>query len=83
MNFPDGLIVVVKRDCPTCEMLDSVYSTLAGAGARVYSQDDPDFPEVIGGVAMMDRSLECSYHLDIETVPTLLRYVDGGRDGAR
>jgi hypothetical protein len=76
MNFPDGLIVVVKRDCPTCEMLDSVYSTLAGAGARVYSQDDPDFPEVIGG-GDDDRSLECSYHLDIETVPTLLRYVDG------
>jgi hypothetical protein len=41
----------------------------------VYSQDDPEFPP---GVSVIDdTSLEVSYRLNIETVPTLLRVDDG------
>ena len=41
----EQLIVVAKRDCPTCTMIEPVYAQLA-AGATplaVYSQDDPTF----------------------------------------
>jgi hypothetical protein len=73
-RFPDGLIVVVKRDCPTCVLIEPVLKELRAAGAplTVYSQDDPAFPESIDGV-VDDRQLETSWHLDIETVPTMIR----------
>ncbi|MGH9117100.1 MAG: thioredoxin family protein [Acidimicrobiales bacterium] len=78
MGLPDGLVAVVKRDCPTCVLVAPVLSDLATrAGPRltVYSQDDPSFPE---GVAVEDdRRLAVSWHHQIETVPTLLRVADG------
>jgi hypothetical protein len=82
MKFSDGYIVVVKRDCPTCVALAPVYADLKARGLEVaiYSQDDPSFPEVTAG-ALDDRSLEHSYHLEIATVPTLLRYADGAEVG--
>ena len=42
----------------------------------VYTQDDPDFP---AGVAADPRrtTSRVSWHHDIETVPTLIRVVDG------
>ena len=79
----DGLILVAKRECPTCEMVEPVMRQLA-AGAlpfTVYSQDDPGFPGGLTGV-VDDRELEHSYRLDIETVPTLL-CVRGGREVGR
>ena len=43
----DGLVVVVKRDCPTCELVAPVLADLARTmGVTVYSQDDPSFPEL-------------------------------------
>ena len=79
--LPDGLVAIVKRDCPTCELVAPVLAEIAGrAGLAVYSQDDPAFPE---GVAVIDDTgLEVSYHHEIEAVPTLIR-VDGGREVAR
>ena len=41
----DGLVAVVKRDCPTCVMTAPVLGELARrAGLTVYTQDDPGFP---------------------------------------
>lgn len=79
MDLPDGLIAVVKRDCPTCTLVAPVLAQLAestGTLLTVWSQDDPSFPEGVGPV-VDDTSLERSWHLDIETVPTLIRVEDG------
>ena len=73
----DGLVAVVKRDCPTCVEIAPALAALAASdvGLSVYSQDDPTFPN--GLHVIDDRELAVSYHHDIETVPTLLRVVDG------
>ena len=74
----ETLVLVAKRDCPTCVMVESVIRQLAGAdiALTVYSQDDPTFPADAGEV-VDDRELEHSYRMRIETVPTLLRLRDG------
>ena len=78
---PDGLVAVVKRDCPTCQLVVPVLAELARHGSdageplTVYSQDDPTFPEGLG--ARDDTDLELSFALDIDTVPTLLRMKSG------
>ncbi|MCP5028044.1 MAG: thioredoxin family protein [Actinomycetia bacterium] len=74
--LPDGLVAVVKRDCPTCELVAPALSELQqGIGATIYSQDDPGFP---GGLTVIDDTdLSVSWHHDIETVPTLIRVEDG------
>src|SRR4051794_18948513 len=76
---PNGLVAIVKRDCPTCTMVGPVLADLQArfeGDVTVYSQDDPTFPEATGG-AIDDRDLETSFALDLDTVPTLLRVVDG------
>ena len=77
----DGLIIVAKRDCPTCTMLEPVYAALAKdeAGLTIYSQDDPAFPKSVPAVD--DRDLEVSYRFEIETVPTLIRLKRGEEIG--
>ena len=76
------LLLVVKRDCPTCTLIEPVYRELATAGSAlvVYSQDDPDFPAELGpspGAEIVDdRELEHSYRLRIQTVPTLIQMED-------
>jgi len=70
--LPDGLVVVVKRECETCRM---VAPLLADLGATVYTQDDPAFPADCAPID--DRDLAVSWHHAIETVPTLVRVVDG------
>ncbi|NMH90308.1 thioredoxin family protein [Pseudonocardia bannensis] len=75
----DGLIAVVKRDCPTCRLVEPVLAQL-GPGLTVFTQDDPAFPAGIGDVRD-DTALDVSLALDIETVPTLLRFVDGVEAG--
>jgi hypothetical protein len=76
-TLPDGLVVVVKRECETCRMVIPVLSQLrdAGTSLTVYTQDDPTFPEGID--ALHDADLAVSWHHDIETVPTVIRVVDG------
>ena len=75
--LPDGLVVVVKRECETCRMVVPVLSQLREGAAplTVYTQDDPSFPE--GSNALHDADLALSWHHDIETVPTVIRVVDG------
>ena len=72
-----SFVVVAKRDCPTCELVQPVLREIAASGVEltVYTQDDPSFPE--GVDAVDDRSLEHSWRLAIETVPTLIRIEDG------
>ena len=75
--LPDGLVAVVKRGCPTCELVVPVLSDLhERAGLTVITQDDPEFPATADWVRH-DEDLALSWHHDIETVPTLLRVVDG------
>ena len=48
---------------------------VARGDATVFTQDDPQFPP--GVDAVHDGELELSWHHAIETVPTLMRVVDG------
>jgi hypothetical protein len=81
-RLPDGLVAVVKRGCPTCELVAPVLGELAARGQplTVYTQDDPEFPPGVPRVD--DRELVVSWHHRIEAVPTLLR-VEGGVEVAR
>ena len=79
MELPDGLVAVVKQGCPTCHLVVPVLERLsagaAGAPLTVYTQDDPGFPAGLSPVD--DTGLDVSEALDIDTVPTLMRVVDG------
>lgn len=77
-RLPEGIVAIVKHDCPTCVLVVPVLRQLVAAGngrLTVYSQDDPAFPP--GLPVVDDTSLDVSYQLSIETVPTLLRVEDG------
>lgn len=76
-------IVVCKRDCATCRMVVPVLEalTLGDGSVAIHTQDDPSFPDGISGV-IDDTSLERSYRLGIETVPTLIR-LENGREVGR
>ncbi|MGQ0575476.1 MAG: thioredoxin family protein [Pseudonocardia sp.] len=79
MTVPaDGLVAVVKRDCPTCWLVEPVLAALPGV--VVYSQDDPAFPASVPGVRD-DTTLDVSLALDVETVPTLVRFAGGAEVG--
>ncbi len=82
-NLPDGLIAIVKRDCPTCRLVEPVLGQLVTSQIPlvVYTQDDPTFPATVPDV-VADTSLEQSYQLNIEIVPTLIR-VEQGREVER
>jgi hypothetical protein len=80
--LPAGLVAIVKRDCPTCELVAPVLGELAArAELTVYSQDDPSFPSGLG--AADDTSLAVSWHHEIEAVPTLLKVGVGGSEEDR
>src|SRR5947207_1899234 len=73
----DGLVAVVKRDCPTCELTAPVLGELARrAGLTVFTQDDPTFPDTVPA-PVHDLALDMSHLLKIEIVPTLVRFEDG------
>src|SRR6266481_4958668 len=77
----DGLVVVVKRDCPTCVMAAPVLGELSrDAGLTVYTQDDPSFPETVPR-CVDDTALDISHRLKIEIVPTLIRFAEGREVG--
>src|ERR1700760_3464753 len=82
-NLPDdGLVVVVKRGCPTCVMAAPVLEELARKQRlAVYTQDDPFFPETVAA-RIDDTGLDVSHRLKIEVVPTLIRF-EGGREIGR
>ncbi|MDE0908690.1 MAG: thioredoxin family protein [SAR324 cluster bacterium] len=74
----NGWVVVVKHDCPTCELVQPVLRKMEDSGTplQVFSQDDPSFPEGLATV-VDDRDLEQSFRLEIESVPTLIRRENG------
>ena len=73
-NNPLSYIVVLKKDCPTCVLVESVVAQLQASDCNleIWSQDDPTFPASAIQVSD-DRNLEQSWRLKIETVPTLIR----------
>ncbi|MEM9748315.1 MAG: thioredoxin [Actinomycetota bacterium] len=74
--LPDGIVVVVKRDCQTCQTVVPVLRQLAvAAELTIYTQDDTTFPGE--PAALDDTDLRVSWHHDIETVPTVIRVEDG------
>ena len=81
--LPNGLIVVAKRECPTCLLVEPVLRELADSDAplTVFTQDDPAYAAGVGGV-ILDDTLETSFRLGIEIVPTLIK-VEGGREVER
>ena len=65
--LPDGIVAVVKRDCPTCALVAPVLVALAGqVKLTVFVQDDPSFPEGVDSVD--DTNLDVSWHHRIEAV---------------
>ena len=80
--LPDGMVAIVRRDCPTCALIVPVLGQLRAAGKplTIYTQDDSAFPPGLGPVD--DSSLAVSWHHAIETVPTLLR-IGSGKEEAR
>lgn len=80
-TLPDGYVAVVKRDCPTCVLIEPILAEIAASKLlTVYSQDDVTFPAQPAPVD--DTDLGVSYQLNIETVPTLLR-IENGQEAAR
>ncbi len=78
--LPDGLVVIVKRDCETCRTVVPVLRQLAAlTDLTVYTQDDPGFPG--DPAAIHDADLAVSWHHDVETVPTLIRVENGAEVG--
>ncbi len=76
-------VIVVKRDCPTCVMVEPVIAQAQaqGRGLAVWCQDDPAFPASVAQVGD-DTQLEQSWRWNIETVPTLIR-LEAGQETAR
>lgn len=87
MNLEDGYVAVVKEDCPTCRLVVPVLAQLAvGEGAlTVHSQDHLAFLEPVrtvnGTSVTHDSTLETSFRLTIETVPTLIKVENGAETG--
>jgi hypothetical protein len=79
----DGLVVFVKRACPTCTLIEPLMQLVAGAvpAFQVVTQDDPRFPAKVAGV-VDDRALDHSWLNNIEATPTLIRFL-GGREAER
>ena len=79
--LPDGLVAVVKEDCPTCVLVAPVLADLAErAGLTAITQDNAAFPDNASWV-IHDQDLALSWHHDIVTVPTLMK-VENGRPTA-
>ncbi|WP_458098172.1 hypothetical protein [Roseomonas sp. WA12] len=66
----DGLVVFLKAECPTCQL---VAPLLPALGATVILQDDPS---AVAG-AVDDTALALSFAADIEIVPTIIRRAAG------
>jgi hypothetical protein len=73
----DGLVAVVKRDCPTCVLAAPVLGDLARQGGlTVYTHDDPSFPEILP-VRVDDTALDVSRRVQPPVPPTFLLVPQG------
>lgn len=77
MSLPDGVVVFVKAECPTCQLVAPVLRSLVLRGTQlsVFTQDDPEFPPAVD--AVHDADLRLSWENEIRVVPSVLR-VSGG-----
>lgn len=81
--LPDGIVVVVKRDCPTCTLIEPVLQQLGARAAplTVITQDDPRFPDLgeptTAAQVIHDDDLAWSWHHRIDTVPTVITVANG------
>ena len=85
-NFLNGLYLVLKRECPTCALIEPVVRTMAadesiGKLIHIYVQDDPDYLFDLMQ-KRDDTNLNYSFQLGIETVPTLI-HLQNGREVGR
>ncbi len=74
-RLPEGLIVVAKRECPTCTLVEPLLHEMAaqsGLPLTVYVQDDAGYAAGLPG-QVLDTTLAHSFGLGIEFVPTLIR----------
>ncbi len=83
-DLREGLVAVVKADCPTCHLVEPALEQLSRASDdhlpfTVISQDDPAFPT--RPTPIYDADLDLSARLDVEVVPTLLRFENGSEVG--
>jgi hypothetical protein len=77
MTAHTRFIAIVKRDCETCQLIGQVLAELSqSTDLTLYSQDDTTFPGQTGG-ALDDTALEQSWRYRIESVPTLIKFVNG------
>ena len=75
-GFDQGLVAVVKKDCPTCRLVEPVLGEVRRRRpVLVVTQDDPAFPA--DGDPVHDEDLTLSHRLGIEIVPTLLTRENG------
>ncbi len=77
-------VLVVKRDCPTCALIEPVIEQLSdtfNSGLSVYVQDDTSFPAA--PIPIDDTTLEYSYGKNIEIVPTLIRLTSKAEEESR
>lgn len=81
-TLPDGLIVILKRACPTCTLIEPVLAQLARGSqpVTVVVQDTADF-DVGKGEQILDADLALSWQLDCEIVPTLIQRQGGTEIG--
>lgn len=71
-------VAFVKADCATCQLTAPLLAELLAAGAidQIVTQD-AGFPDISYDGLVVDDNLERSYRAEIETVPTLIKFVDG------
>ena len=78
----DGLVAIVKQDCPTCLLVVPVLDQLAATDElSVVVQDDAE-PFAHLPRCSLDEDLDVSWALQVSTVPTLVRR-EGGREVGR
>ena len=77
VQLPDGLVIIAKRECATCQMVEPLLARIAQGDTplTVYTQDDPTFGRDVN--SQPDNDLSVSWHHNIETVPTLLLVRNG------
>ena len=79
----DGLVIVAKRDCPTCVLVEPVMQSLDRAGPLDRAEPGrSDLSRPACARWSTTTALERSFHLKIEAVPTLIRF-KGGREVER
>ena len=77
-------VAVLKDECETCHLAVPVLAEIHRAGhpLTICWQDDGEFlGPGLAAAAVDDRALERSFHLAVETVPTLIRLEGGAETG--